>query len=669
MVVRTIAFCILAGNQRFLSMRLCIPVIFLCCCSQWLFAQKDSSYDTLSRIATIKHEVQGNAIEFTPDTPSLEQIAGAPKAFYSYFWEFGDGSYSKEEHPKHSYKSPGDYEVKLWATNNYDTGKPPTTRPKKISVTSPDPSYKDEASMTEDLMLIRNREPMPEEEIVVVLSYKNYLNYTASGKLYLFYNEQEYKVDNFEVDDIRMYHNEKRVHETDFVYTNAVDDSDRNFLASADGNPLYLKGQVQDTTIKTNLQFTLKEAKDQYRDWETLEFQNMKPNEERNLFFTLKTPPEMLKDTSAIISIRGVYVPDATYDNHKVKDMEMEIVTSHDPNKMSSNGTFMNYRLVRFKTLKYKIKFQNNGEGPARTIRLETDIPEMLDKQSIEVTDMYPKCEICPDYEVRYSCLDTAFTDKKAIFTFKNIYLPGSEQKNVRDYDSTKGFVKYKIKFAKDFHKKSTKSQTAIFFDKNDPIITNYSTTRFIPGLSIGAKVGYNSFSDLKNSESYFVGATLSPYKSYRWYWQVELMNSFHNYHAKSTVVDELIGVDQRQTLQRTTTNARFQNVDWEVPVLLKYNVNNYIGVGAGLQGMFSLDEKQEQEILIEQFEGVTDEYVMKSDLTNSQQSNSFNNFRTGVLLDVTAGFSRIGPSLGARYVLNFKDDFNYLQFYAIWKF
>src|SRR5690554_7093554 len=84
----------------------------------------------------------------------------------------------------------------------------------------------------------------------------------------------------------------------------------------------------------------------------------MEPNEERNLFFTLKTPPEMLKDTSAIISVRGVYVPDVNYDNHKVKDMEMEIVTSHDPNKMSSNSTFMNYRLVRFKTLKYKIKFQ-----------------------------------------------------------------------------------------------------------------------------------------------------------------------------------------------------------------------------------------------------------------------------------------------------------------------
>lgn len=53
----------------------------------------------------------------------------------------------------------------------------------------------------------------------------------------------------------------------------------------------------------------------------------------------------------------------------------MEIVTSHDPNKMSTNGMFINYRLVRFKRVKFKTRFQNNGEGPARMIRLETDVP------------------------------------------------------------------------------------------------------------------------------------------------------------------------------------------------------------------------------------------------------------------------------------------------------
>ncbi|GAA3645766.1 hypothetical protein GCM10022397_33340 [Flavivirga jejuensis] len=627
--------------------------------------------DSLTRTATIKSTTNGNEIIFTPETPALNQIAGAPKAFYTHFWEFGDGHYSTEEKPKHVYKNKGEYEVKLWATNNYDTGKPPTTRPKKIAITSMTTNYEDLATMDEDFTLKRNREPVPEEEMVVVMSYKNTKEYVANGKIYLFYNELKYKTNNFELLETRTHHNEKDVSTDGFAYTHNID-NEGTYLASLNNDIIKSSAVLQDSTEKTNLPLTIAQSKTYYKDWSLLEFDNIQPNEERHIFFSLKTTPEMVKDTSAIISVRGIYVPDDNYDNHKVKDMEMEIVTSHDPNKMSSNGTFMNYRLVRFKTLKYKIKFQNNGEGPARTIRLETDIPEMLDKSTLKVIDMYPKCDICPKRDVLYSCLDTTFTDTQAIFTFKNIYLPGSEQKNVKEYDSTKGFVKYSIKFAKDFHKKKTKSRTAIIFDKNDPIMTNYSTTRFLPGISIGAKVGYNSFNSLKNSESYFFGATLSPFKSYRWYWQVELMNNLHNYDNETNVVDEFIeeGAQGFRFLQRTTTDVSYENIDWDIPILIRYNINNYLGLGAGIQNTISLSEKKDQHVLIEQFEGdFPDAFAFGTEENTFSETNSFTNLRTGLLFEATAGFARIGPSLGARYIMNFENDFNYWQFYAIWKF
>ncbi|CAH8281298.1 PKD domain-containing protein [Mariniflexile fucanivorans] len=626
--------------------------------------------DTITRTATIKTNITGNTVLFTPETPELIQIAGAPKAFFTHFWEFGDGNYSTEPTPKHIYKKTGDYEVKLWATNNYDNGKPPTTRPKKIAISDISETPNDIASMDEDFILKRNREPVPEEEMVLVMSYKNQKEYTTNGKLYLFYNEHQYKANNFELLETRTYHNEKNIHTEGFAFTRNIDD-DGTLLASSNTDFIETKTVLQDSTEKTNLPLTIANSKAFYKNWSLLEFNDLKPKEERNIFISLKTTPEMLKDTSAIISVRGIYVPDANYDNHKVKDMEMEIVTSHDPNKMSSNGTFMNYRLVRFKTLKYKIKFQNNGEGPARTIRLESDIPDMLDKSTLKILEMYPKCDICPKRDVIYSCLDTTFTKTQAIFTFKNIYLPGSEQKNVKEYDSTKGFVKYSIKFAKDFHKQKTKSRTAIIFDKNDPIITNYSTTRFLPGISIGAKVGVNSFSDLNNSESYFFGATLSPYKSYRLYWQVELMNNFHNYNASTNVIEEFVEDAQGlRVFQRTTSSNSFENIDWDVPVLLRYNLNNYIGLGAGLQNTISLSEKQEQSVLIEQFEGdTTDGPVISSKEDTINTSNSFTNLRTGLLFEATAGFARIGPSFGARYIMNFENNFNYWQFYAIWKF
>ncbi len=634
------------------------------------YTQDISKNDTITRVAVIKEETTGNVTNFLPETPNLIQIAGAPKPFYTYFWEFGDGQYSKEEQPKHIYKNKGEYKVRLWATNNYDYGKPPTTRPKKVVVNTVSTPYNETASMTEDFTLIRNREPVPNEEMIAVIRYKNTKHYTTSGKIYLFYNELKYKANNFELLETRTYNNEKNNTSNTFAFTNKINE-DATFLATTSKQIIKPNQILQDSTEKTNLPLSIENAKSYYKDWSLLEFDNMEPNEERNIFLSLKTTPEMVKDTSAIISVRGIYVPDSNYDNHKVKDMEMEIVTSHDPNKMSSNGSIMNYRLVRFKTLKFKIKFQNNGEGPARTVRLETDIPDMLDKSTIKVLDMYPKCSICPKQDVIYSCLDTTFTNTQAIFTFKNIYLPGSEQKNVKEYDSTKGFVRYSIKFAKDFHKKKTKSRTAIIFDKNDPIITNYATTRFLPGLSVGAKVGVNSYSNLADSKSYFFGATLSPYKSYRWYWQVELMNNFHDYKTDTQIQEsDMNSADGIRYFERTTTNNTYENIDWDVPVLIRYNINNYFGLGAGLQNTISVSEKHETSTLIERYElknETLEPFYSESFSTNT--SNSFTNLRTGLLFEVTGGFARIGPSLGARYIMDFDKDFNYWQFYAIWKF
>ena len=633
-------------------------------------AQQKVQNDTLVRTATINAETNNNSVIFSPETPELNQIAGAPKAFYTYFWELGDGNYSTEKTPKHTYKNKGEYEVRFWATNHYDISKPPTARPKKIAISNASNTFQDIAVMSEDFTLQRNREPVPDQEMLTVVSYKNTKDYITTGKLYIFYNEKKYQADNFEVLGIRTYNNEQELFETNFAYT-YKHDAKTSYLASS-SNGIVEDFQIQqDSTERFNLVETIKESQAIYKNWNILEFDNLQPKEERNIFISLKTTSEMVKDTSAIISVRGVYIPDSNYDNHKVKDMEMEIVTSHDPNKMSSNGTFINYRFVRFKTLKYKIKFQNNGEGPARTIRLETDIPKMLDKSTLQVQNMYPKCDICPKREVLYSCLDTTYTDTQAIFTFKNIYLPGSEQKNVKDYDSTKGFVQYSIKFAKDFHKKKTKSRTAIIFDKNEPVITNYSTTRFLPGISVGAKVGYNSFSKLKDSESYFVGATLSPYKSYRWYWQVELLNNFHAYSSDTQVTDEIVQDAQGFRLrQLTTTKESYQNIDWDVPVLLRYNINNYVGLGAGLLATVSLLETRTEDVLVQQFEGVQPgDPERNRSLSSNEASNAFTNIRTGLLFDATVGFARIGPSLGVRYNMDLTHTFNSWQFYAIWKF
>ncbi len=629
--------------------------------------------DTIRKNAKVNVVLKGNEITLTPIPPKLIQVAGAPKAYYSYFWEFGDGNFSKEKTPKHTYKNKGDYEVKLWVTNHYDSGKPPSARPQKVSVKDNTSTYKTVADMTNDFDLIINRDPVPKEKMVLAMRYKNVKKYITNGRLYIFYNERKYKNNNFEIEDIRTHHGEQLIQEEEDQIVDIKEINDNAILYSSLSNEFEEFRQVQDST-KTDLNKTLKESKEYYKNWSIFNFDNLNPNEERNVFFTLKTPPEMLKDTSAIISIRGVHVPDRNFKNHSVKEKEMEIVTSHDPNKMSSNGTILNYRLVRFKTLKYKIQFQNDGEGPAKTIRLETDIPEMLDKSTLKVLDMYPKCVICPKEKVSYSCLDTTFTKKQAIFTFKNIYLPGSNQKGIQEKDSTKGFVRYSIKFGKDFHKKNTVSKTAIIFDKNDPIITNRSTTRFLPGISIGAKAGYNSYVNRNNSRSYFIGATLSPFKSYRWYWQLELLSSLHTFNGDSNTSETIedFPAQNIRRITRTTTISDFSNVDIEIPLLMRYNVNNYLGLGAGIQGKLSLNENETTQTFIETTEQPIQGDGMINTIDNAitnKENTSFTNFRKGFLVEATAGLARIGPSIGARYVFDTNNENNYWQFYLIWKF
>lgn len=627
--------------------------------------------DTITRRANITFIQNGNAVHYKPETPPLIPIAGAPKPSYSYLWELGDGHYSKEPEPKHVYKNKGTYTTRLAVTNNYDNGKPPATRPKKVAVNDiTDSNYKDIASIADQngFAIIKNCDPIPDHEMVVVVGYQNLENYVASGKLYLFYNEKQFKHNNFELVDFRKYANEREIKEKTIAVVHDLDDS-KNYLASAEGN--FKLKKYRNTTTEEDLDASLLEANKTYHNVSVLEFDDANPGETHNVFYTFKTTPEMIKDTSATVTMRGIFVPNRSYKNHKIKNLEMEIVTSHDPNKMGSNGRFMNYRLVRFKKVNFKTRFQNNGEGPARKIRLETDVPDMFDKKTFQIESMYPECPICPKgEEPTVSCLDTIIKQKQIIFTFKNIYLPGTEQKNVQEKDSTKGFVKYSMKFGEDFHKVKTKSRTSIIFDKNEPIITNYATTRFLPGISIGAKAGYNVYPDLEKSTSYFVGATISPFKSYRFYWQAEWINALNKYENGNTVIDETVvnpnGVKQ---FQRTTTTTENKNVNWEIPVLLRYNINTYIGVGAGIQANFDVSSEQNQTQKIETFEGGTDQFLMDTRTTSNSVKNSFVNLKTGFLLDLTVGFARIGPSLGARYVMNFEQNFNYFQFYGIWKF
>ena len=83
-------------------------------------AQSTTVTDTISREAPIFYDVLGNKVDYRATMPELNQIAGAPKAYYSYYWELGDGNYSFEKNPKHTYTQKGEYKI-LKVKNYYLT--------------------------------------------------------------------------------------------------------------------------------------------------------------------------------------------------------------------------------------------------------------------------------------------------------------------------------------------------------------------------------------------------------------------------------------------------------------------------------------------------------------------------------------------------------------------
>lgn len=660
-------------------------IIFITILSLGHVARGQLVTDTTTRKAEILLNQYDNKVEFQADTPPLIQISGAPEAFYTYFWEFGDGHFSFEEKPEHVYNDKGEYQVRLQVTNNYDNGKPPPSRPKtlKVGEVNEQPGPLSMEGDFQGLAMLKTREPVPDEDMVVVMRYKNDLGYATNGKLYIYYNERKFKANNFEIADVRTHHNEKPAEDmllSAHFNTSSMFTSHAAWASAGMGagmSPFY---PSPGDSVRNHVFITEEESEREFRDKLIFKFEDLAPKEERNMFFTIKTTPEMLKDTSAIVKIRGVFVPDERSESHQVRDLEMEITTSHDPNKMAVSDTRINYRLADKKRLKYKVRFQNNGEGPATTIRLNVDVPSIIDKSTLKLLDTYPECPVCPDSDsltVSYSCIDTVFSEKQISFIFNNIYLPGSNQEGVHKYDSTKGFVRYSVKLKDKAPKINSASRTAIIFDKNEPILTNYSKTHFKPGLSLGAMLGYNSVASLDNSRNYFLGITASPYKPHRGYLQAELQvskgtfESSRNYEIRTQLepgidIMELTQVDEQ-------TDFEYMDITL-VPVSYRYNLNRFMGVGGGVQISGRLYEEYEQtsdyayflEFPQNRIEPNQDKPAETFVTSKKDRTTELN---PGVFAGVNLGSARIGPSIGMRYIWQVNEPRNVWAFYLQWKF
>lgn len=134
---------------------------------------------------------------------------------------------------------------------------------------------------------------------------------------------------------------------------------------------------------------------------------------------------------------------------------------SYDPNDKLSTPQLSTTQVAEGQFINYTIRFQNTGTDTAFTVVIADTLNSLLQANTFEMLGSSHACK-------------TTIQDNKLYFEFRNILLPDS---NVNLIGSN-GFVNFRIKPQSSVVLNTViPNKGAIYFDYNEPIITNTATT------------------------------------------------------------------------------------------------------------------------------------------------------------------------------------------------
>jgi hypothetical protein len=156
----------------------------------------------------------------------------------------------------------------------------------------------------------------------------------------------------------------------------------------------------------------------------------------------------------------------ATNTSDNAINSNLTVLGSFDPNDMMVDRSAIDYSTydLNGEWLNYQIRFQNTGTAAAEFIRVLNVMDEDLDLNTFEVVETSHASELY-------------FNENRELeFYFDHIQLPDSAS----DPEGSNGFIRYRIKTIAGLNLTSVVENTAaIYFDFNEPIITNTATTSF----------------------------------------------------------------------------------------------------------------------------------------------------------------------------------------------
>lgn len=667
-------------------MKVCLLHVLLFFCVWSAHAQSSSADSLLQRVDTFPSSIETQVLEdriiFTPHIRPLVPIPGGRQAYFTYLWDFGDGNFSTAESPEHQYENPGDYEVSLYVVHNYDNGPRPRKPKTRVRVDSnmavaalpPNPFRQHFFKSNGVFQLFKNADAVPGEDMSLVVGVNSV---GRKGKILILTNEKLINPNGFLVASQSQYYNETLVPVEKPTELQSL-------WAQVNGATLTQSGSP-DYGLYEELHFQGDEATDYFNElvdqYKTISLYDIdsEAGESQFSLINLDITPEMLADTNAIVTVTGIYLDEGG--DAFVHKLDVPVTTSHDPNKMSVRPALLDYRLqVKKKDLTYKVQFQNDGEGDAKSIRLEMFFPDEVDVNSFELMNLYPACDTCAT-ELDLGCYTWEIPEEnKLVFHFRGIALPGTASPTVTDTDSTKGFIRFKMKTHKKLQKKSLPSYTDIYFDKNEPIRTNRSVLRFRPGLSplimLGLQAPMKAPDDKigKLTHGYSIGLGLAPIAPYRRpYWQVELYASTFGTSNLRNFPDQegeiLVNVDNRQGeyyyYSSVDSMETKQYLSLQIPVQLRYNFNRYLSMGIGALAKTNIHYGGTSEVTyhLENAAGITEPHTVGQEVIKEKRSP----ITFSPLVDVNIGKAYLGPAFGVRYHFD-KTYKNQVNFYLMWR-
>lgn len=134
---------------------------------------------------------------------------------------------------------------------------------------------------------------------------------------------------------------------------------------------------------------------------------------------------------------------------------------SYDPNDKLATPQLTTTQVAEGQFINYTIRFQNTGTDTAFTVVIADTLNSLLQANTFEMLGSSHTCK-------------TIIQDNKIYFEFRNILLPDSTTNLI----GSNGFVNFRIKpISSVALNTSIPNKAAIYFDYNEPIITNTAST------------------------------------------------------------------------------------------------------------------------------------------------------------------------------------------------